>query len=79
MGIRRLRPSVETGVVTLNGSTPVIVEAKSFSEESSVVFTLKTAAGVVGAVPSIKTVTPGEGFTVAGSDLDNSTYNWIIL
>lgn len=68
-----------TGTVTLNGTTPVVVAAKSVTPTSQVIFTLKTVGGTVGAVPSVKTITPGTGFTVAGTASDTSVYNYMLL
>lgn len=67
------------GTVILNGATPVTVTDANLSANSLVVFTLATVGGTVGAYPSIKTVTPGTGFTVAGTAADTSTYNYGIL
>jgi len=68
------------GTVTLNGATPVTVANADFTANTPVVFTLKTVGGTVGAYPSIKTVTPGTGFTVAGTASDTSIYNyWFVF
>lgn len=66
------------GTVTLNGATPVTVANTAITADSVVNFTLKTPGGTVGAYPSIKTITPGVGFTVAGTALDTSIYNYSI-
>lgn len=65
--------------VTLNEATPVTVVAPEVSAQSTFSFGLKTVGGTVGAVPSVKTVTPGVGFTVAGSASDTSTYNVVVM
>ncbi len=46
---------------------------------STVVITLKTVGGTVGATPHVATITPGTGFTTVGSASDTSTYNYLIL
>jgi hypothetical protein len=45
---------------------------------SSINITLAKVGGTVGAYPAIQTITPGVGFTVAGSAGDLSTYNYSI-
>jgi hypothetical protein len=67
------------GTVTLNESTPVTVSAPAVTANSVIIFTLKTAGGIVGAYPTIQTITPGTGFTVEGGASDTSTYNFLIL
>jgi len=67
------------GTVTLNGATPVTVTNANVQRNSNIIFTLKTVGGTVGAVPSIKTITSGTGFTVAGTAADTSTYNYVIF
>ena len=69
----------KAGTVTLNGATPVTVANVNISANSVVIFTLKTVGGTVGAVPSIKTITAGTGFTVAGTASDTSVYNFLIM
>jgi len=65
--------------VTLNGVTPVAVVYPQITDNSQIMFTLKTVGGTVGAVPSVKTITPGTGFTVAGTASDTSIYNYRVL
>jgi hypothetical protein len=67
------------GTFICNEATPVTVEATNLTANSVVIITLKTVGGTVGAVPAIQTVTPGTGFTVAGTAADTSDYNFIIL
>jgi hypothetical protein len=67
------------GTVTLNGATAVTVANANVTAGSNILFTLKTVGGTVGAVPAIQTITPGTGFTVAGTAGDTSTYNYLIL
>jgi hypothetical protein len=68
------------GTVILNGATPVAVADAGLSAGSIVLFTLKSVnAGTVGAYPNLVTVTPGTGFTVAGTAGDTGIYNWVRL
>lgn len=67
------------GTVTLNGATPVTVANTNVTANSMIMFTLKTVGGTVGAAPAIETITPGTGFTVEGTALDTSIYNYLIL
>lgn len=64
---------------TCNGTTPVTVAAPEVTANSVVVVTLKTVGGTVGAVPAVKTITPGTGFTIAGTAGDTSVYNVVVL
>ena len=64
---------------TANGSTDVTVVAPEITDDSVIVITLKTVGGTVGAVPAIQTITPGTGFTVAGTAGDTSIYNYSVL
>jgi hypothetical protein len=68
------------GTVTLNGATPVTVSNTNVTAGSVVIFTLKTVGGTVSPnAPNVLTITPGTGFTVGGTALDTSVYNWIVL
>lgn len=67
------------GTVVLNGATPVAVADAAITANSIVLFTLKTPGGTVGAYPTIETITPGTGFHVAGTALDTSTYNYVVI
>jgi hypothetical protein len=64
------------GTVTLNGTTPVTVTDSNYVTGMPIIFTLLTVGGTVGAYPSVKTVTSGTGFTVAGTASDTSIYNY---
>lgn len=66
------------GTVTLNGATPVSVTDPAVTLNSIILFTLKTVGGTVGAVPSVKTITAGGGFSVAGTAGDTSVYNYVV-
>lgn len=70
---------VNGGTFTMNGATPVTVANTNVTDGSIIIFTLKTVGGTVGAYPAIQTITPGTGFTVAGTALDTSIYNYTIL
>lgn len=67
------------GTFTANGATTVTVAAPTLTANSSVVITLKTVGGTVGPLPYLLTVTPGTGFTVHGTTLDTSVYNYLII
>lgn len=77
-GINRIVKG-RTGTFTANGTTPVTVANKNVTPNSAVIVTLKTVGGTVGAIPAIKTITPGTGFTIAGTASDTSVYNYSIL
>lgn len=64
---------------TCNGATPVTVANTNVTADSTVLFTLKTVGGTVGAVPSVKTKTAATGFTFACTASDTSIYNYLIL
>jgi hypothetical protein len=67
-----------SGTYVCNGATPVTVTDSRVTANSSITSTLKTVGGTVGATPAVKTITPGTGFTVAGTASDTSTYNYLI-
>jgi hypothetical protein len=67
------------GTVTVNGATGVVVSNPAVTPNSSISFTLKTVGGTVGAQPTITSITPGTGFTVAATAADTSTYNYLIV
>lgn len=77
-GLNRL-VKARTGTFTCNGTTPVAVTNKLVTPDSAIVVTLKTVGGTVGAVPSVKTITPGTGFTISGTASDTSVYNYAIF
>ncbi len=78
-GFTVAKGSPKVGEVTLNGATPVVVTNANITAYSIVLFGLNTANGTVGAIPTVKTITEGTSFTVAGTALDNSVYNYIIV
>lgn len=67
------------GVFTITGATALTVNNAAITTTSIVTFTLKTVGGTVGAYPSIKTITPGTGFTVSATTADVSIYNYEII
>jgi len=69
----------KTSTFTANGASDVTVVASEVTADSHVLITLKTVGGTVGAVPAIQTITPGTGFTVAGTASDTSIYNYVVL
>lgn len=69
----------QTGTFVANGVTPVTVAKPAITANSAVIVTLKTVGGTVGAIPAIQTITPGTGFTIAGTASDTSTYNYTII
>lgn len=67
-----------TGTFTATGASAVIVANTAVSPSSQIAFTLKTVGGTVGAYPTVKTITPGTGFTVTCTAADTSIYNYEI-
>jgi hypothetical protein len=72
-------PNAVNGTFVCNGVTPVTVADTRVTANSSIIVTLKTIGGTVGAVPAVKTITPGTGFTIAGTASDSSTYNYLVI
>lgn len=67
------------GTFTCDGTNAVTVTNAKVTANSVIVVTLKTVGGTVGAVPSVKTITPGTGFTISGTASDTSVYNYAII
>lgn len=67
------------GTFVLNGATPVTVVEPKVGTASAITITLKTVGGTVGAAPVIQTITAGTGFTVSGTALDTSVYNYLVV
>ncbi len=67
------------GTFVANGATSVVVADTDVDAGSNIVISLNTVGGTVGAIPSVKTITPGTGFTVSGTASDTSTYNYLII
>lgn len=62
-----------------NGASAVTVAAPQITASSIVIPCLQTVGGTVGAIPAVKTITPGTGFTIAGTASDTSTYGLLII
>lgn len=67
------------GTFTANGAANVTVTEPTITANSSIVVTLKTVGGTVGAIPAVKTITPGTGFAIAGTASDTSVYNYLVI
>lgn len=67
------------GTFTCNGTTAVTVSEPGIAINDVIAISLNTVGGTVGAVPSVKTITAGTGFTVSGTASDTSIYNYAIL
>lgn len=67
------------GTFVSNGATPVTVSNTSIAVTDTIIISLNTVGGTVGAHPAIQTITAGVGFTVAGTALDTSTYNYAVI
>ena len=65
------------GSFVLNGTTAVTVADANVALTSVIVPSLNTVGGTVGAIPSVKTITAGTGFTISGTASDTSTYNYL--
>lgn len=67
------------GTVTLNGATDVVVANATVTANSVIPFTFKTLGGTQGAQPKVTAITAGTGFSVAGTALDTSVYNYRVF
>jgi hypothetical protein len=67
------------GTFVANGATPVTVANANVAITDVIMFSLNTVGGTVGAVPTVKTITAGTGFTVAATAADTSTYNYVLI
>lgn len=67
------------GTFIAAGTAPVTVANTNVAIGNAIVISLNTVGGTVGAVPAIKTLTAGVGFTVAATVGDTSTYNYAII
>lgn len=70
---------VTGGTFIANGVTPVVVADANVDAGSNILITLNTPGGTVGALPVVQTKTAGTGFTILGTALDTSVYNYLIL
>lgn len=72
--------NLSSGTAIANGATPVTVANTNVTANSIVMFTLKTVGGTVSPnALNVLTITPGTGFTFAGTASDTSTYNYAII
>lgn len=67
------------GTFVCNGTTDVTVADPRVQLGTVIVPSLRVVGGTVGALPSVKTITAGVGFTISGTASDTSTYNYILL
>lgn len=67
------------GTFVCNGATPVTVGNTSIAITDTIIVSLNTVGGTVGAIPAIQTITAATGFTIAGTASDTSTYNYTII
>lgn len=68
-----------SGTFVAIGTTSISVANAAYKASQSVIITLNTVGGTVGALPHLLTATPGTGFTVSGTASDTSTYNYMLL
>lgn len=68
-----------SGTFVANGASAVTVADTRVTATSMIIISLNTVGGTVGAIPAVQTITPGVGFTVAGTASDTSTYNYLII
>ena len=78
-GPQREQFRMTPGTFTANGASAVTVADTNVTATSMILIALKTVGGTVGAIPAVKTITAGTGFTVAGTASDTSVYNYLIL
>ena len=64
------------GTFTCNGTTAVTVTNSALTSGHSILVSLVTVGGTVGAIPSVKTRTNGTGFTISGTASDTSIYSY---
>lgn len=69
----------KVGTFVANGTNSVTVTNTSIAISDAIIISLNTAGGTVGPTPSLKTITAGTGFTVVGTALDTSTYNYSVI
>lgn len=69
--------SVGIGSFTANGASVVTVADANVTANSIIIPTLTTVGGTVGAIPAVKTITAGTGFTIAGTASDTSVYAYL--
>jgi hypothetical protein len=67
------------GTFTCNGTTNVTVAVPELAATHSILITLVTVGGTVGALPSVKTRTNGTGFAISGTASDTSIYSYKLI
>jgi hypothetical protein len=67
------------GTFVCNGTTPVTISNTSIAITDTIVISLNTVGGTVGAIPHVATITASTGFTTVGTASDTSTYNYAII
>ncbi len=67
------------GTFVCNGATPVSVSNTSIAITDTIIASLNTVGGTVGAVPAVVTITAGVGFDIKGTASDTSTYNYVVI
>lgn len=68
-----------TGTFVATGTSAVTVSDTKVASGDAILISLNTPGGTVGAIPAVKTVTNGTGFTVSGTASDTSTYNYAVV
>lgn len=69
----------KVGTFVNNGTTPVTTSNTSIAITDTIVISLNTVGGTVGATPHVATITASTGFTTVGAASDTSTYNYTII
>jgi len=67
------------GSFVANGATGVVVAAPTVALTSVIAVSFRTLGGTRGAQPTVTALNAGVGFTVAGTALDTSIYNFVVL
>ena len=67
------------GTFVCNGTAAVTITNAAVTANSNILITLGTVGGTVGALPTVKTITAGTGFTTKGTASDTSTYQYLII
>lgn len=69
----------QAGTFVANGATAVTIAASGVTASSAIIISKRANGGTPGAVPQVGTITAGTNFTVSGTALDTSTYNYAII
>jgi len=67
------------GTFVANGAVGVVVAAPTVALTSVIAISFKTLGGTQGAQPTVTALNAGVGFTVVGTALDTSTYNFVVV